>query len=1248
MIVFLLLLLLVGILVYYWQKEPILVEKFVSSNSSNFDSIIPTVDVFGQPMNGPIYMFYALTSNYILGQNAASTAGIPVDYNYSQNIYMNTFKSMTDIQLRVATEKERQYFLRNGGINREGTTYTLTRESGGNGAFPSLINTAKLVVSTKPPNKQWNQTPSSQIIFATNESNITIESLIEGTIFRSIVRYPFNEKQQVFEINVDDYKQSISDCLFIGKTLSQTLASTGIRAYELNPAAPLNDNIGTGAFISYEDTNLNNAGAAVAAAGAPGSSSSNTARGSSSSNAQSTTNTASYSGVISGQTASNISQKLALLDAKFNEESTFVDANNTKLTWRKALQQKCGATIFNRLRFEGTPDPESCKLASNTLSNYFIKFNDYSNLLECSLITSPLQNAIASLKEQPVKPSTGFANAQPDSSGVILKMNGLKLGNEYTYELQLNDESNTEDNSSKYIFSPFRFTAGKQNQTSADITTLNIIINENSDKIDIISVKNNTKTLLGQIDKPATFKLYSSIRLQAIIYAFPNKSMTNSTKLYSFTHIEQDTSSNSRYELYKSDIYDNTTKSTIIDFMYINANTIQATFTINNKSSIIPAGNYTFVFEDAATGSFIDAANANLNSKQFTRIQINVLSGDIDFYNNTTKTMTIKSTFKEQAAPVNFKLALNDPSNRLTYFAGSYQAFGNRYDGIQKITTINFGSSSSSNASTQQAQQAQQAQVQKDDKEVVYIETPVNDGIDPDTAIKVAQNLGMQIATIDQVVQAMKDNANWCSPGWCEFTDINGKKVLRAAYPLTSQITDSKCITQDDSIALYNKGVVVVSTPTTLKSQLMIYKKKEDIPSNLTENNQIFKQSYFNAMIGLWKRDSNTAINDNEIFAITKQDGAIASNDIAKLVNNLQHCTIATEQQIERQLEYIKGKNIPLPNIMEVGWALDSKNIPIKIMLNGKLTKLPASTSFVNSVYCYGNKANSNGRLDNNGKFIKSNNTDSNNTDSNNTDNNTYKIQAYNAELNIANQNDKINYKPLIFKTKPLIDQVKKYNAKGALILKEVRDTPSGVVREGFTSSSSYKDIYAGCDVNSYGCITLSGSGEKLAPPPLVSKNGKFQILKMETLNGNVFENPTSIAQGIQNARDCQAAGGDIAITDDTYPGCPAGYCCEPVEDNTLLDTSMFAETCDDSNTANAVDKCDDTEEVLPLHQQAFEPYKLTRVQRTKTPTTAKCSKPKLSKSLKETFQNTPEYMRDVHQITKNERMFSLKFNRGY
>ena len=108
---------------------------------------------------------------------------------------MNTFKSMTDIQLRVATEKERQYFLRNGGINREGTTYTLTRESGGNGAFPSLINTAKLVVSTKPPNKQWNQTPSSQIIFATNESNITIESLIEGTIFYSIVRYPFNEKQ---------------------------------------------------------------------------------------------------------------------------------------------------------------------------------------------------------------------------------------------------------------------------------------------------------------------------------------------------------------------------------------------------------------------------------------------------------------------------------------------------------------------------------------------------------------------------------------------------------------------------------------------------------------------------------------------------------------------------------------------------------------------------------------------------------------------------------------------------------------------------------------------------------------------------------------------------------------------------------------------------------------------------------------------------------------------------------------------
>lgn len=1241
MIVFLLLLLLVGILVYYWQKEPILVEKFVSSNSTAFDSIIPTVDVFGQSMNGPIYMFYALTSNYILGENAATTSSIPVTYNISENIYMNTFKYMTDIQLRSATEKERQYFLRNGGINREGTTYTLTRESGGNGIAPSLINTAKLVVSTKLPNKQWNQTGGSQIIFATNEFNITIESLVQGNIFRSIIRYPFNDKQQVFEINVDDYKQSVSDCLFIGKTISQNLASTGIRAYELNPAAPLNENIGTGTYILYEDTNLNNAVATVA--GAPGSSSS-AARGSSSSNAQNTTSTTSYNGVTSGQTPSNISQKLALLDAKFNEESTFVDANNTKLTWRKALQQKCGATIFNKLRFEGTPDPDSCRLASNTLSNYFIKFNNYSNLLECSLITNPLENAIVSLNEQPVKPSIGFANAQPDSSGVILKMNGLKLGNEYTYELQLNDESNTEDNTSKYIFSPFRFTAGKQNQTAADITTLNIIINENSDKIDVISVKNNTKTLLGQIDKPATFKLYSSIRLQGIIYAFPNKSIMNPTKLYSFTHIEQDTSLTGRYELYKSDIYDNTTKSTIIDFMYINANTIQATFTINNKSSIIPAGNYTFIFEDVATGSFIDAANANLNSKQFTRIQINVLSGDIDFYNNTTKILTIKSTFKEQAAPINFKLALKDPSNKLTYFGGNYQAFGNRYDGNPKITTINFGSSSSSNANIQTQTQTQ---TQTGDKEVVYIETPVNDGIDADIAIKVAQNLGMQIATIDQVVQAMKDNANWCTPGWCEFTDINGKKVLRAAYPLTSQITDSKCITQDDSIALYNKGVVVVSTPTTLKSQLMIYKKKEDIPSNLTENNQIFKQSYFNAMIGLWKRDSKTAINDNEIFAITKQEGAITSNDITTLINNLEYCSIATEQQIERQLEYIKGKNTPLPNIMEVGWALDNKNMPIKIMLNGKLTKLPASTSFVNSVYCYGNKANSNGRLDNNGKFIKR--TDVN--DSNNTDNNTYKIQAYNAELNISNQNDNINYKPLIFKTKPLIDKVNNNNAKGALILKEVRDTPSGIVREGFSSSSSslsYKDIYAGCDINSYGCITLSGSGEKPAPPPLVSKNGKFQILKMQSLNGNVFENPTSVAQGIQNVRDCQAAGGDIAITDDTYPGCPAGYCCEPVEDNTLLDTSMFAETCDDSNTANAVEKCDDNEEVLPLHQQAFEPYKLTRVQRTKTPTTAKCSKPKLSKTLKEAFQNTPEYVRDVHQITKNERMFSLKFNRDY
>lgn len=1161
-------------------------------------------------MNGTLYMFYALTTNHLPGV-IAGTDNIPANGGDAG------FNYLTNIGLRVATEEERAFFFRSGGVNREKTIYKFSPEVGGNGEMPNIYNKARLVVSNKPPNTRWDATSDPRVSFKITNNVLAVETVLQGDWIRGIIRYPFTDLGtfDVFTIDPAKYTEAISDCLVIGRQAVKELSIKGIEKIELDPAAQSINEIASGKYIKYYDNNL-----------------SSTNGSSSSSSRAATSSVGNYTGEIQGQTPQNIINKLTDISGILQKSTNFKSSDGTNLSLREAIQQKCGATMFNKLTFEATKDPPTCKKAIDLLIKYYIPFSSFTKLYECTLCGIDVSGCkpgdglptITSLAkfENPIR-CTGFTNAPADASGVRLKINRLKLGNEFTYELQLNDVSDTADNSSKYIFNPLRFIAGKRNDESADINTIEIVINEYSNVIQIYDITRRPGSLLGEIQTPVNFKLYSAIKLQAIIYTFANKSYESNVENYSVSAIDQNIIDSKRYAIFDTDIYSRAATTSTVNFIYNDANTIQTTFTVGTTSRIVPSGNYTFLFSNAELGSFID--NNNLSIGQFNRILLNVLSGELLFMNNSTKVSSINTKFKEQANALMFEIALKDPTNTQTYYTGTYTAFGNRYPNT--VTTLNLtqGSSSSAAVATPTPTTA------TNDKEVVFIETPVKDGIDAATATQLVRNFGTgySIATIEQVVQAAKDGANWCSPGWCEFTDINGQKVLRAAYPLTSQLTDPKCITQDDSIALYDNGIVVVSTPTTLKANIMVYKKKEDNPVNLTsQNKQVFKQAYFNAMTGRWKNDSKLDIANNEIFAVTKNDGGLSSNEIANLASTLS-CAIVTEKQIERQLEFIKGKGIPLPNITVVGWALDNSNMPIKIKLDGQFTKLPANTSFVNSLYCYGNKEAANGKLDTN----------------------IYTMQAYNAQLNIANQNDNIQYKPMLIKTKALIDKAPSNNIKGALLLKEIRETPQAIVREGFSASLPYINKYVGCDKDSYGCIQLSGSSaEKPAPPPLISKNGKFQIKEMQTSNGSPFEKPDSIAQGVQNVRDCQEAGGDIAITDETYPGCPAGYCCEPVEpaDNTILDTSMFAETCDDSNSATAVEQCDDTEEVLPLHQQAFEPYKLTRVQRTKTPTSAKCSKPKRSKSLKEAFQNTPEYIRDVHQITQNERMFSLIFNRGY
>jgi hypothetical protein len=1196
MILFLLLLVLVGGLVYYWQKKPIIVENFKDSDDSDFLKLVPSFDLRGQSMSGTVYMYYALTTFHLPGVTLGSD-GIPAGGGDPR------FNYLTNTQLRLATDAERAYFLRSGGVNRENTFFALAetflRHAG-------VTGVARLVVSTKQPDVRWDMTGSRDVSFMIGNtvaytgvpsSLVAIESVIQSNWIRGIMRYPFDNTGAftVFKIVPEVYNEAIGNCIKVGKEVIKELKIKGISKIELDPGAPSIGAIATNQYITFHDTNLRSVG-------------------SSSSSANSTNNTSTidiYTGeIIANKTSTNIKDKLIDLSNNiFTRPSTFKSFTGQDVNLLGSLQQRCGVTIFNKLTFEGTIDAPACASAINLLEKYNIAFSNYTNLIECSFCgdtvvgckpNDPLPDiqSVEKLTSPLQPPRSGFNPGTRDASGVLLRINSIKLGNEFTYELQLNDVSDTADNSSKYVFNPFRFIAGKRNNEADDIIKLEIVINEYINVIQVFNVNTNgiRKNLIGEIQTPVNFKLYSSIKLQGIIRTFANKSTIPGTEKYSVLAIEQDITDSGRYDLYETEIYDHTQTRNTINFIYSDANTIQITFTVGTRSRTIPGGNYTLLFNNTELGTFID--NNNITVDQFNRILLNVLSGKLTFMNNSSEVYSIDSKCKEQANSLNFTFTLNDPTNTKTYYTGEYSVLGNRY-------TSQENSPSSDNSIT-------------DDNEVVFIEVPMKDGINSENAIKLASSLGEPIATIEQVVKAMQGGANWCSPGWCIFIDKYGQQVLRAAYPVTSQLTDPKCIKQDDLTESFTNGIVVVSTPTNLKANLMLFKKKENNPVNITQNNQIFKQAYFNAMTGKWKSKSTIEIEKNEIFAVTKNSGGLANTEIPDLISYLG-CTIVTEEQIERQLEYIKGLNIPLPNITVAGWALNSSNMYIKIQLDGKFTKLPANTQFINSVYCYGNKSFANAKL----------------KDEN------YTMQAYNAQLNIANQNDtNINYKPLTFKTQPLINKASQYNVKGALILKEIQETPQGIVKEGFTSSS-YKNMYAGCDKNAYGCIALSGSGEKPSVP-LVSKNGKFQIIDM---SGTAFNKPISINQGIQNARDCQTQGGDIAITDETYPGCPAGQCCEPAEpvDNTILDTSMFADTCDDSNTASAIEQCDETEEVLSSNQQSFEPYKLTRIQRTKTPTTAKCSKPKLSKSLKEAFKNTPEYIRDVYQITKNEHMFSLR-----
>ena len=1204
MILFLVLLLLVGGLVYYWQKDPVVYENFVSSSQSNFSSIAPTVDIYKQTMNGTLYMYYVLTTNY-MANASADTDEVPARGGDAG------FNFLTNTQLRLATEPEKAYFLRNGGVNRENTWFTFPAEVG---AGPAILNKAKLVVSTKPPNVRWDAMGNARVFFTMTPSLFAIETVLQDRWIRGIVRYPFDDSGifTVFKIDPAEYNQSISDCLFVGKKTVQELAKNGISQIELLPNAPLLKDIAIDDNIIYTDTNIETASASTASASATSISS------------------GSYSGKSGGQTPDSIKTKLEILNGILDkvDGTNFKDAAGAKMSLRKALQQKCGATMFsNKLTFDANVDADACANAMKILLGYNIAFSDYQQLLECTLC--PDDNSKCNSKPGgKLPPTTSLAMlskpndiklepAMPSDSGVTLTIDNIKLGNGFTYELQLVDVSSGAD---KYIFNPLRFVAGERNRTNTDITKLEIIINEYTNKIQVNSIATNQRTSLGTINTPANFKLYSTIQLQAIIYAYANRSVLSNIEAYSVSYIDQVISDETRYGLYKTDVYSRAASTSKIDFVYNDANSIKATFTYGTTSRIVPGGNYTLNFSNSQIGSFLESTAIGVG--QFTHILLNVLTGKLSFMNNSTEVYSTQTKFKESAGDIEFTIALKDPTNKQTYYSGDYTALGNRYDGTVRVKSSDLLSSSPSSNTT--------GTLAADGREVVYIETPVKDGIDAATATQLAKKLGGELATIDQVVNAMLAGANWCNPGWCIFTNISGKPVIRAAYPITSQILDSKCITQDDSISLYNNGVVVVSTPVSLKAQLMVYRKKENIPSNITQNSLVYKQSYFNAMTGRWKQDT-LDISGSEIFAITKQSGTIDNKEIVNIANKLQ-CTILTLQQIEKQLEYIKGKGIPLPNITVNGWALNNSNFPIKIKLDGKLTTLGNDVA-INSLYCYGNKQLANAKLD---KPV-------------------YNMQPYNAQINMANQNDNAPYKPLNLTTQTLINKASKYNVKAALIIKEARETNGGIIKRFGTransTSSPVKEPftvindgkYVGCDVNSYACL-LDGSGEKQFVP-LVSKTNKFKIMD---ISGS-FDKPDTMEQAIQNVFECQRLGGDVAITDDTYPGCPAGYCCEPTEpaSNAELNTSMFPETCDDSNSASAIEQCDETEEVLSSNQQSFEPYKLTRIQRTKTPTTAKCNKPKLSKTLKgaitEQFKNTPEYVRDVYEITKNERAFSLR-----
>ncbi len=1181
-------------------KDPIVFEQFISSGPSNFTNISPTVDIYGQPMTGVMYMFYALTINHKPG-DTAGTDGIPAVGGDAG------FNVLTNIQLRLATPDERTYFLRNGGVNREATLYNFTPETGGDNTIPNVFNKAQLVVSTKPPNTRWDLKGDPRVSFKMiNKGNMSIalETVVQGGWYRSIVRYSFtNDLNQFTMLTIDpaEYTNSVEECIAIGRLTAQALGTINIGKFSILPTSDISG-FASGNNILFYDIATNSIG----------SSSSSSIGSSSSSKPYTPTYGASYTD-INTSTGSSNTARVSLLDTSGNEN--YVDASNNIIPYRKILRDKCSRTLFKEpLIFEGTKDPLACKNALNLLKSYNIKFNNFTNLSECTLCTpDDLTGTDISGTNLGNAQNATFTEEQFDASGATYTISGLKLGNGFTYEFNLIDDNEVQDVNAKFLFQPLEIIPGSIGDSNKDINKLQIQINEYASTIIVYDITpSRSKKLLGQIQYPPNFKLYQGLKLKVEINTYPNKSISNPNAKSNILYTNQDITDANKYLLYSTSSKTRDASGSEIIFIYNDSNTIQATFSYNNQTRSVPAGNYTFSF---GTNDKYYIVKSQLNIGQFNRILLNVLTGVLTFNNNNTVVSTIQTSFKESSIETPISILIGDTTGTLTYYAGTYTALPNRYVAVASATSAS--------------------------GEVVLIEAPEKGGVDITSAQTICQQLNGTIATIQQLQSALGAGANWCTPGWCSFPNpdtiehkqyangfmkfIPNMPIYRAAYPVSTGLSDDKCISQDEAPSIDASGTIIVSTPNTTKAQILCFRAKDAAPTNKIINKKTYIQNYFNYSTGRWKQSDNTSSN-REIFALEQTSGPVAKENIPTFIYQTKSI-IATIPQIQAELENIRQSNIPLPDIPIVGWAKDASNAYVKIMvLSESVDKFPNTKVGINivstpdnnvsAVYCYGDV---NQQLDISGVVMR----------------------PYNARLSMKTKNDTIEYTSYKLKTQALIDKATTYNIKGALIVKEYQQAGNVEIKTGSGS-------YVGCDINdtTYGCIPKSIAGKTIATPiaPLVSKTQKFKKMELNP----ALPTANSIREGISNALTCQKAGGDIAITDTTYPGCPAGECCEPTDppDNTVLDTSMFADTCDDSNTASASEECDATDELLP-QQQSFKPFTLTRVQQTKTPTSAKCKKPTLSSGLKgkitEKFANIPEYMRDVYQIAKNERIFSLR-----